>query len=693
MKRRCIIAFLVLIFSVFVYQIARTDLVKIIGVGQIRDRVFDNLFQVPITTEHSHTDFVEPLIFEAVWHIGVENWTDTNGDTHPFKITGNSLVKFDELFTIPIPDDDGITLRQFWRYPPPKITVDGRGLDAPFPLAGDSVNPDKIPGTADVMLESTINTDLGITVRQKVLSWSQKNHDDYIIYDWTFINTGNVDIDDEIELPNQVIENFYFHRYTTPDVTSNKMLTAYGEFPTDTLRMQIAYPTRNESAEFDDFGAPDLQSGFIRFPEFIGDVTIHVDKSVDDRSDDPSQPQMTGAQDCDVPWLIQFPPELPLSDQAMMWRAIKEGFNWFDGTPRMEGTWPGTFHDQRVDEQGWKFRDNIPWLANCGSMHQSSGAFNIPFGDSIRIVYANVLGSISREKGWEVGRAWLNGTAADLWEGNFKLPPHYEQFPDLCDNDNDCAKDSWVFTGRDSLFQNAWAAQWAVRNDYNVPIAPSPPSIEVTSLTDRINISWDGTESESASDFAGYRVYRAIGNPDTTFFPIFECGQGTDNALCNSYDDITAQRGFSYYYYVAAFDDGVGNAPGVFGRQESLESGKFLNRTTFGASLTRPGGSLSAARVVPNPFNISARDLQFTGDPNKILFLEVPETATIRIYTESGDLIKTIEHSGSGDASWGILQEEHSATDNGQIVTSGIYIAHIQTPDGDSTILKFVVVR
>jgi len=293
-----------------------------------------------------------------------------------------------------------------------------------------------------------------------------------------------------------------------------------------------------------------------------------------------------------------------------------------------------------------------------------------------------------------VGRAWKAGTATDTWTGNYKTPPPYDVFgDDLAPTDNDKAKDSWVLSGIDSLFGNAYAATWNVQNNYQVPLAPRAPSVEVSSRPDKIIVAW-GDESVGG-DFAGYRVYRAIGSPDTTFDLVFECGGATGNPVVNSWDDLSAQPAQEYYYYVTAFDDGSGNAPGVHGVSESLESGAYLNRTTRAAILSTPAAeNLSGVRIVPNPYNVGARNLNYVGVPNKIAFFNLPPECTIKIYTESGDLVKTIEHTdGSGSDSWGFLAEEHQATDTGQLIVSGIYIALFKTPDGKSTFEKFIIVR
>jgi len=177
---------------------------------------------------------------------------------------------------------------------------------------------------------------------------------------------------------------------------------------------------------------------------------------------------------------------------------------------------------------------------------------------------------------------------------------------------------------------------------------------------------------------------------DTTYQEIFACGKGTQNPqIVNTYDDMTAVRGFSYYYYISGFDDGSGNTGSTTNPSGSLQSSMFWTRTTEPAYLRRAAGEqLADIRVVPNPYNIRAKDLQYPGEPDKIMFLNTPGECTIRIYTERGDLIKTIEHNdGSGDEEW------NSTTEYGQVVVSGVYIAVFETPKGEQAIRKFVIIR
>jgi flagellar hook assembly protein FlgD len=98
-------------------------------------------------------------------------------------------------------------------------------------------------------------------------------------------------------------------------------------------------------------------------------------------------------------------------------------------------------------------------------------------------------------------------------------------------------------------------------------------------------------------------------------------------------------------------------------------------------------------RVVPNPATVAAGGLGFAGTPNKILFVNLPIKCTLRIYTETGDLVKTIQHYGTADHEW------DQRTDDNQYVTSGIYILAVTECEGlngeslDNQFVKFVLVR
>jgi hypothetical protein len=120
-----------------------------------------------------------------------------------------------------------------------------------------------------------------------------------------------------------------------------------------------------------------------------------------------------------------------------------------------------------------------------------------------------------------------------------------------------------------------------------------------------------------------------------------------------------------------------------------LVSNRQFTQTYDPAYLMRQAeNDMEKIRVVPNPYNIKAQAIQYKGEKDKIMFLNIPGTCTIKIYTERGDLIKTIQHNnGSGDEGW------NSITQYNQVVVSGVYIAYFETPEGKNTFRKFVIIR
>jgi len=130
---------------------------------------------------------------------------------------------------------------------------------------------------------------------------------------------------------------------------------------------------------------------------------------------------------------------------------------------------------------------------------------------------------------------------------------------------------------------------------------------------------------------------------------------------------------------------------------DNLKEYPFLGIVPARSVVTIVGGlkELSKIRVVPNPYSVEAEKLQYPGEPDKIMFVNLPPVCTIKIYTESGDLINTLQHTdGSGNEAWvDPTGQYYQVTSSTQIPASGLYFAHIVTPDGRSTNVKFVIVR
>lgn len=621
---------------------------------------------------------------KGLW-LGAANFTDAGGTVYPYKVV-HCGPRVKGLGAGP---DGGFFPMKYelvGKYEAPDVNVDG----------AQSVSRveelDRIDPTikSDRMIINEVNTSLGVTMTRKILGFSQEFHDDYIVYEYEFKNTGNVDDDAEIELPSQTINGFYaFYQYRNAiskdgcNVMGNSSRWGIntmndtrgdGVKPDpvgENVRAQFSwhgkYPTWTR---YDNLGAPIWDNPFfdkadtvgrLASAQFLGVVTIHADKSATDHTDDPLQPKTTTFKGSDDP-------QNSRNDQFGIAGMTNE-YNWMregHANPR---------HADLVQPDG-KFTEPTgdPSLGSSGGMSSANGygPYTLAPGESVRIVMAEAAGGLSREKQVSVGRRFK---AAQI---------------------NAKAKNDSVFTGKDSLFQAFRRSIANYQSGYNIPQAPKPlKTFSVTSGGDKVSLSWELYDGEN-TNVRSFEIYRTSKRFDAdTVNLLFTAAAGD-----RSYNDTSATRGVAYYYHILAVGDPAANTgtggtpPGV-----ALKSNRILGQTYDPAFLKRQAGpplsgnvpvSLSAVRIVPNPFvNESGVKYSGAGQENVIKFFNIPGYCTIKIYTEIGELIKEITHTdGSGDESW------NSLTSSGQLVVSGVYIVVFEdTRAGGKSIQKFVVIR
>lgn len=633
--------------------------------------------------------YQDNIAAKAFW-IGCKNFNDPVANTvYPFKVVhaGPRVLEEQTEFMPSIFTLSG-------KFDLPSVFVDNQPA-AKLDLL-EVVNKETDPASvADRVIENEVNTSLGLTMKRTIYAFARKGHSNYYIYDYEFTNTGIINIAGTVSA--QTLEDVVFYyqfRYAIsreggvygvlpawlPQAiawgvnTMNDVIYTHPETG-DPFRALISWHGKHSKwgGPGDNIGGPNYQrDGHFGASQFAGVITLHADKSTTDPSDDITQPTTTWEFDSDDPLSYgnsQYNPTKMAAEYAVM----------TSGRPDLS-------HADRV---GSGFADTYG-SAGGFSTAAGYGPYTIEPGQTIHIVLAEGVAGLDRQSGFVIGDKWVTNTAP------FNLPDGGST------NDRHEYKNAWVFTGRDSLIKTFENAIENFDNNYDLPQAPPPPTeFYVNSGGDRVALSWSNSAEawtgNHGNSFSGYKVYRAIHKPDTTYDLIYACGAGTENpGVTNFYDDKSAIRGIDYYYYMTSFDDG--STP-----DGTLESSKFYTMTNAPARLLRPAGSkLSDIRIVPNPYNILSKELQFGGsNSDRIMFYNIPPFCEIKIYTERGDLIKTINHdNGSGDEPW------NSVTSSGQVVVSGIYIAHIRvTQDhsdnsgklvfkkGDSIIKKLAIVR
>jgi hypothetical protein len=679
---------------------------KWIAVGHLHDWFMDvgceiELGRTGVTTDQgdglrwpAEYRYQDTKAAKALW-IGATNYIDPliNNQEVAYKVVHVGPRVYDAVLAI-MPQE--FTLKG--RFQKPRVSVDGLAagkLDFMEEISDENIDPD-LP--SDRMIFNVVNTSLGITMKRKVYAWSQQDHDNYFIYDYVFTNTGIYDSDGNRH--NQTLTGVIFYwqyryaptrepgpygdgNYWVPQSSSwghSTMNDAIFTHPVTGALFRSLFSWYGKHSKWtgpagsSSIGAPDVSAGgdgHFGAAQCVGTLVLHADTSPSDPTDDPNQPITTEVLESDE--AITY-----ANSQFNVLQMVAEYEQMMKGRPQMT-------HAQIIETDNL-FADQYSTLAGGFSQTHGFGPYTIAPGDSIHIVIAEGVAGLSRDQCYALGEQWHNDDAPfDLPQGGTT-------------DDREVFKNEWVFTGKDSLFQTLSRAQENYEGGFNITDPPPPPEeFIVESGGDRISLTW-ANNAESWPGFAGYRIYRSMVTPDTTFELIYECGEGTPNPLINQYNDTSPVRGFDYYYYIASFDDGSSSANKV------LESSRFYTTTIEPAFLRRPAGNkLSDIRVVPNPYNIRARDLQYgAGAPDRIMFLNIPPYCTIRIFTERGDLINTIEHTdGSGDEPWNLI------TSSRQTVVSGVYIADIEVAEdvidpgdgsqvfkkGEHHIVKFAVIR
>jgi hypothetical protein len=111
-----------------------------------------------------------------------------------------------------------------------------------------------------------------------------------------------------------------------------------------------------------------------------------------------------------------------------------------------------------------------------------------------------------------------------------------------------------------------------------------------------------------------------------------------------------------------------------------------LHQSTIGAAT-----SLGKVFVAPNPFLVKSGQSgeSVGGDINtQLRFYNLPRRCTIRVYSYSGQLVQTIEHDEDK-----INHPYFQVTRNNQLIAAGVYFYVVDAPDGSRTHGKFVIIN
>ncbi|MBN2093196.1 hypothetical protein JW964_26470 [candidate division KSB1 bacterium] len=334
-------------------------------------------------------------------------------------------------------------------------------------------------------------------------------------------------------------------------------------------------------------------------------------------------------------------------------------------------------------------------------------------GLTIRTVNQNF-----REDRNEMWQALIPGTSnTSTASGNLAFLMSVGYFPLAAAETQKFALLTFFSDSLQQISERAKIAQDIYHFNFNFQKAPDLPIVTAEAGDKSVKLFWDNRAEKSfdpilGNDFEGYAIYRSTDgknwgtpinnargkliystpiakfdslNQNQGFHAIDVDGVrfylGNNSGLRHSYIDQNLMNGVTYYYAVTAYD---------FGSEEQgiapLECSKTLGNPNV--VMVTPRSSLASTLdeiiAVPNPYIASSvfdQSASSTGSGlgggRRIIFMNLPENCTIRIFTVTGEQVRQLDHTGpGGDAIWDLQNQ------TGLEVASGTYIYHIDAQFG-----------
>ena len=604
-----------------------------------------------------------------------------------------------------------------------------------FPLLSDGTpNPSYNPNEAEEIIVSKWATPTGLTVTRTSRAWSLPDYDDFIIYEYEIENTGDRNGDPAtVEhggtltdvlvsfawglTPSQIGYERTFNRWSYDDYEKKDLRVRFDR--NRWLNYVLDRNAKPEPTYFNEWSATNTYGGGLLSPQAVGYVTLYYDTLL------LAKPNETVMQ-------------ITQSDSLIVWDAnghLKQPYMNRLETSNMRSTKILPYLDVALTRKNPPYRNmgvfGPDWVGRgsfnvrqtkkngVGSI-MTFGPYTIPFGQKVRFSIAQVAG---------YGAARLEQTQAGLFDeggscgemcGEPSDAPFYP-VPNLTQTityglDNMTYGSNYLstyplpqyvnsntvtmrevadraieaYTGQPYISHDTvqyWPERSPAQGMYQLPLVVLAPVVTVRSDVLAHNlVEWASTPETFSSPrlaaaFSHYEVFKSI-HPLGPWMRLDSVGANDPRFFAAgkySIKDSTTRVGESFFYSVVSVD--------VAGNRSSRSTGNLkLHNTVLGGT-----DRLEKVVVVPNPFFVNSGfgGQVSSNDPSGTIgFYNLPRICTIRIFSYSGQLVETIEHD-SGNYSEEYLQ----VTRNNQLMASGLYFFVVDTPTGERTHGKFVIIR
>jgi len=661
------------------------------------------------------------VIYDMFW-IGIKDWEDPGGTYYPYYVARQGPLDPGSLYTYPVQN------RLVGRYEDTLVEVNGTAS-----TDNDTILDEVDPGLpADRMVHTIHNMSIGITVDRKAYAYTNEYHDNYHVIDYTYCNTGNVDEDEEIELPNQTLHDVIFFRvnrwrgneqaaqvtgweqpilgrYTIHDTVGD----GFEEYPVD-FTAQYAWPgfANNYDVAYSTVGSPLFSDanetvapgdsvGRLAGATMVGRSVLHADKSAADPSYDRGQPAFMAWVDNDNalhrglagPSAVSGP---PASHESLYEGVIVDPFKGVDLT-QCGNCWRAYPHfaDLGHGTPFWQ-EDRYPVSgAFFGGFSQTEGygPYEMGPGECINVAVSEGIDGLSFDAATKIGQLYKQaGNNRDEARieydanGNGVIDATPFDYENVFVGTESQTKYQWFLSARDSLFQtfNRAGNLFAASKSMTVyPVAEPPRAPVQFTVWGRPNsIDLDWKPASDGPPVQHWEIYRTEGWEDNLYVngcledPSISCGYERVATLpgeAMSFADTDVEAGVEYFYYIQAVGETESVDPeAVRGTPGGipLRSGRYLTQTYTPVSLQT--STALDDYGLPVQFSLEGNYPNPFSDETRIRYV-LPEVSDVQltVYDVLGREVKTLiqEYQASGS---------YAYTFNGRGLANGVYVYVLQ---------------
>ncbi len=603
-----------------------------------------------------------------------------------------------------------------------------------YPILSDGqLNPAYDPNEAEEIIVTKWASSTGLTITRTSRAWSLPDYDDFIIYEYEIENTGDrdgkpgaestADLTDVLVAfawglnPSQFGYQRTYNQWVYNNFESNDMRRRWDR--NRWLNYSLDRDGKPELNYFTDWASSNRYGGGLLSPQAVGFAMLYFDT-------------------LNLATVGQTAMQYTDAESLYIWTEsgrLKQPYMNRVETSNLRSSKVQPYLDVALNRKLPPYRDSVvfgnDWYGRGSFNARQSkkfgvgsifvlGPYTVPYGTTIRFALAQVAGygaaSLAQTN---VGLMDEGGSCGELcgepWPALSFFPvPNWTQetvygydntvygssylttypLPEYVNSNTVTIRDVTdraieAYTGNAFVTHDSvqyWPELAPSRGVYQLPTMVPSPAIDVSSNDLAQNVvAWTPSVEAFAAPrlvaaLSHYEVYKA-NHPLGPWAKLDSIGIADARYYANGeykLTDPSTRVGESFYYSVVSVD-AAGNRAG--------RTNVTLHETQIGGTET-----LEEVIVVPNPFIVRSgfSGVTSTGADasGKIGFYNLPKQCIIRVFSYSGQLVQTIEHDS------GLYSTEYmQVTRNNQLLASGVYFYVVETPTGDRTNGKFVIIH